>query len=60
LYARAGITEVWIVDVEQAALEVYRRPVADAYTAVTRLTQGESVSPLAFPGLTIQVEQITG
>ena len=60
LYARAGIMEIWIVDVEQAVLEVYRQPVADGYTETLRLAKGETISPMAFPDLTIQVEQITG
>lgn len=60
LYAHVGIVEVWIVDVGQAALEVYRQPVADKYTETIRLEKGDSISPQAFPDLTIQVEQITG
>ncbi len=60
LYARAGIMEVWIVDVGQSTLEVYRQPVVDKYTETIRLVSGDSISPQAFPDLTIQVEQITG
>jgi Uma2 family endonuclease len=31
IYARAGISEYWILDVESESLEVYREPTGDSY-----------------------------
>ena len=31
LYARAGIGEVWLVDLESATIEVYRQPKPEGY-----------------------------
>ena len=58
LYAHAGIPEVWIVDVEGEAVEVYRRPGAGCYQDVERVGRGGRVSPGAFPELAISVDEI--
>ncbi len=34
LYARAGIAEVWIVDLHRRVVDVHRAPAGDAYTTV--------------------------
>lgn len=40
-YARAGIAEVWVVDLPARAVDVYRQPAADAYRDTTRAVPGE-------------------
>ncbi len=54
VYARAGITEYWIVNLRQRVLEVHRQPepVPDAplghsYRQVLRLAEDETVSPVS-------------
>jgi Uma2 family endonuclease len=47
LYARAGIPELWILDLEHSALQVYREPGGRAYGSVALLRKGESIRPLA-------------
>jgi Uma2 family endonuclease len=54
LYAKAGIQEYWIINLKQAELEVYRKPISDpsqiygyGYAALLRLSHGERVSPLS-------------
>jgi Uma2 family endonuclease len=59
LYAGAGIAEVWIVNVEDREIEVYRETVGARYAKVQRLRQG-SVAPLAFPDEAIEIEEILG
>ncbi len=54
LYARAGIIELWIVDIEGAycntpVLEVYRNPGPNGYESIQQFRRGESISPLSFP-----------
>jgi Uma2 family endonuclease len=58
LYAHAGIPEVWIVDVEGEAVEVYRRPGAGRYQDVERVGCGGRVNPGAFPELSVSVDEI--
>lgn len=59
LYARAGITDYWIVNLNERVLEVYRDPVETAqgwgYRLVQRLTDTETVTPLAKPDAAITV-----
>ena len=59
-YARAGIQEVWLWDLEINCLEVYRFPTADGYTSMQKFERGEMVSPLAFPEFEVSVDFILG
>lgn len=49
LHSRAGIPEYWVLDITGRTLTVHRNPTADGYTTLTRLTETDSVSPLAAP-----------
>lgn len=60
LYARASIAEVWLVDLETNALEVYRQPSEKGYGDMQRLTPGDFVSPAAFPEVSLAVNDILG
>lgn len=62
LYARAGLTDYWIVNLVGRVLEVYREPRPDADTPFgwgyrSRSTHGPdaSVSPLAAPHASVRV-----
>lgn len=58
LYARAGIPEVWILNVPERVLEVYRTPSSTAYGEVMRAQAGEVVAPAAFPDAQIEVAEL--
>ena len=58
LYARAGIPEVWIADVQGERVEVYRSPGPRGYASAQSLGRGETVAPVAFPDLIISVDEI--
>ena len=60
LYARHGVGEVWLVDLERGQVEVYRRPGGGGYGEVVVLGRGERVSPGAFPELSLAVDDILG
>jgi Uma2 family endonuclease len=60
LYARAGIREVWLVDLAGDQIDVNRDPAAGMYTRVRALRRGESVVPEAFPDLTIAIADLLG
>ena len=59
-YARSGIQEVWLWDLEANCLEVYREPTANGYTSIQKFERGEIVSPLAFPNFQVSVNLILG
>ena len=60
LYARGGIPEVWIVNLVAEEVEVYRLPVADGYTSVTRASGSDTLTIGAIPGVLIPVAKIFG
>ena len=60
IYARAGIPEVWLVDLEGEVIEVYRQPSAEGYRDARQVRRGEALSPEAFPDLTLAADEILG
>ncbi len=60
LYARFGIREVWLVDLNTETVEVYRGPSSGGYQDVRRLGRGETLSPTAFPDVAIPVDAVLG
>jgi Uma2 family endonuclease len=60
LYAMNGIAELWIVDLEGRAIEVYRCPSPRGYLEIRRYDRGSSLGVLAFPELELSVEEILG
>jgi hypothetical protein len=59
-YARFGIRELWIVDVNRELLTRYLDPAEDGYGTTRVYRRGEALSPLAFPELMIAVNDILG
>ena len=57
-YGRAGVAEVWIVDLNHAAIEVYRQPHFTGYASKTVLRTGEQAKPLAFPDAVVDVAEL--
>jgi Uma2 family endonuclease len=60
LYARAGIREVWLVDLAASAVEVYREPTPEGYRQVRRFGRGETLSPEALPDINLALDDILG
>jgi Uma2 family endonuclease len=60
LYARAGIPEVWLIDLPGEAVQVCRGPTPAGYSDVQRVPRGGHLSPVAFPDLSIAVDEILG
>ena len=50
LYAAAGISEYWIVNLVNSQLEVQRDPSGGGYRCITILTPDEEVTPLNATG----------
>ena len=60
LYGRNGIPECWLVDLERDHLVVNREPSEGGYRTSQVLRCGEKIAPLAFPDLTISIDDILG
>jgi Uma2 family endonuclease len=60
LYAQAGISEMWLVCLEERRIEVYRGPAADGFRDVLILHSGDRLAPLAFPDFELTVDSILG
>lgn len=58
LYSRAGIPEVWIVNLVDGWLEVYRDPAPVGYTALQKVLPGRTAAPLMFGDLLVAVDEI--
>lgn len=58
LYARAGIRELWIVDVPGERVLVHRAPQGGEYRSLEVVGRGAVVTSLAFPDLHVSVDEI--
>lgn len=58
LYARAGVGEVWIVDVKSQTVEAYRRPAGEGYETTERRSAGETLDVAVLPGSSIAVDDM--
>lgn len=60
LYARHGVPEVWIVDLDARLVRFYRAPVGDVYTDITA-TANPGATPIgAFPEVAIDLALVLG
>ncbi len=57
-YARAGIPEVWIVNLSDEAIEIYREPGLAGYGFTETRRAGQKVSPLAFPDVQVDISSL--
>ncbi len=57
IYAEAGILEYWVVNLKKLHLVVFREILDGKYATKLTLTGG-IIQPLAFPDVSVAVEQI--
>jgi Uma2 family endonuclease len=60
LYAKAGIFEFWLVNLQNNTLEVYSQPKNENYYLARILESGEKVESGTFENLTIEIDDILG
>ena len=61
LYSRSGIADYWVVDVARECIHVHRNPNTEGqggYESIRVFGKGDSVSPLAFPEVSLKVETV--
>ncbi len=60
LYARAGIPEVWVVDLGSGVVDVYRQPAVEGYQEHRRLAPADHLTASRVPALDVAVAALLG
>ncbi len=60
LYARSGVREVWLVDLEEDRVEVHREPAAGGYGVVRGVSRGEQLSPQSLSDVSLEANEVLG
>ena len=60
LYARHGIPEVWLLDVNASELTIYREPADGQYRLIRKPQSTEVVSPILVPELALRLTEVMG
>jgi Uma2 family endonuclease len=55
LYAAAGISEYWMIDLIDDRLEIYRQPEGDIYTSIEIITPPRSIGLPQFSDITLNI-----
>jgi Uma2 family endonuclease len=58
LYARAGVPEVWILDIEREMLTQYLQPIQNRYARSASFRRGEAVTASVLPDIKLAVDDI--
>ncbi|MGB8700631.1 MAG: Uma2 family endonuclease [Thermosynechococcaceae cyanobacterium] len=58
LYAQAGIADYWVLDLKHRQIHIFRNPTSRGYSHHLILTEPNSVAPLAFPNLALNLTSI--
>lgn len=59
LYARAGVPEVWIINLEGRRIERFREPSPDGYRDIRLIDEG-TLAPIEFPDLELGLDDLLG
>jgi len=57
-YGRAGVAEVWIVNLNEVTLEIHREPHFNGYGSRTVLGAGDQARPATFPDAAVDVAEL--
>ena len=58
LYAKAGIPELWIVDLKRRVMDAYRRPLGDGYSERTTYRAGETLALSMAPEIRVTLDRV--
>jgi Uma2 family endonuclease len=58
LYAKASIADYWVIDIPNHQVHIFRDPTPTGYTSHLILTAPQTISPLAFPAISIAIASI--
>jgi Uma2 family endonuclease len=60
LYAKAGVRELWIENLQEDVILVYRNPGPETFATSLVFKRGESLSLTAFPEIAFAVDELLG
>ena len=60
LYAENGISEAWLIDINQQLIEVYRQAEGNSYQNMRQFFRGDSLTIEAFDDINLTVDEILG
>lgn len=60
LYARAGIPEVWLIDLQQNTIEIYAQPAGGVYQVQRQVGRGAQLTAETISQLSLSVDAILG
>ena len=60
LYAKAGVRELWIENLQQDVILVYRNPGSETFATSLTFKRGVSLSLTAFPEIVFTVDELLG
>lgn len=60
IYSRYGIPEVWLIDLQDESVLVFREPSTKGYESAQTLRRRSVFSPQAFPDLELTVDNVLG
>ncbi|MGB7521695.1 MAG: Uma2 family endonuclease [Spirulinaceae cyanobacterium] len=58
IYAGAGIEDYWVLNIKKRQLHTFREPMVDSYGKKEVWAETTSLSPLAFPEITIEISRL--
>ena len=58
LYAQAGVPELWLLEVQEKRLWIYREPTGESYKEVVEVVRGERLELTQVAGITVDVEEL--
>ncbi len=60
LYAKAGIPEVWLVDLLSGCIEIYQEPSPFGFGLIRKKRGSDVISPSCFPDISVAVDWVIG
>ncbi|MBI2315731.1 MAG: Uma2 family endonuclease [Betaproteobacteria bacterium] len=58
LYARHGVAEVWLFDIQSGSLFVHREPAPKGYQRILAPEKNETISPMLLPAIQIELAEL--
>jgi Uma2 family endonuclease len=60
LYAKSGVPELWVENLQEDVILVYRNPGPETFATSLIFKRGESISISAFPEIVFKVDELLG
>lgn len=58
LYARAGVGEYWVVDIDAREIDAYTAPAGGAWGAMRTARDGDVLTPAQFPSIRVDIKAL--